>query len=76
LVVQLKKAIRASVAGGRSLRDISRASGVRPEQLSRFLRGERDLTLTTAGMLLETLGLELVSKPAPEQPRGRPRKEK
>lgn len=59
LVVQLKEAIRAS---GRSMRDISRQSGVHASQLSYFLSGQRDLTLETAGKIFDALGLEVVKK--------------
>jgi transcriptional regulator with XRE-family HTH domain len=55
-VVQIRELIRAS---GRSLRDLEKASGVSRGQLSRFLNGKRDLTLTTVGPLLEALGLEI-----------------
>jgi DNA-binding phage protein len=61
---QLREAIRAS---GQSLNQIGKASGVGSDQLSRFMRAERDLTLTTAGRLFETLGLRLVSEPAQQQ---------
>ena len=67
VVAQLKEAIRAS---GRTLGDIGREAGVATSQLSYFLSGQRDLTLTTAGKLFKALGLELVAK------RPRPRKEK
>ena len=50
--------------------DIGREAGVATSQLSYFLSGQRDLTLTTAGKLFKALGLELVAK------RPRPRKEK
>ena len=39
---------------------------------ARFLRGERDLTLTTAGRLFAALGLKVVSGPKPRKRRGRP----
>ncbi len=59
LVFQIREAIRAS---GRSLRDLENATGISRGQLSRFLRGQRDLTLETAGKLFDALGLEVVSK--------------
>jgi transcriptional regulator with XRE-family HTH domain len=59
LVVQIQELIRAS---GRSLRDLEKASGVSRGQLSRFLNGKRDLTLTTLGPLLAALGLEVRPK--------------
>ena len=33
---------------------------VSPQQIGRFLRGERDLTLATAAKLAQALGLELL----------------
>ena len=65
LVVQLREAIQAS---GRSLWDIGRAADIQPSQLSRFLRGERDLTLGTAARLFEVLDLELVPRKKPRKP--------
>jgi transcriptional regulator with XRE-family HTH domain len=56
---QISQAIHAS---GRSLRDLSRASGLDPGQLSRFVRGQRSLHLPQAAKLCEVLGLELVPK--------------
>jgi plasmid maintenance system antidote protein VapI len=37
------------------------ASGVPRGTLSRFMRGERDLTLATAGKVLAALGLRVVN---------------
>jgi DNA-binding phage protein len=62
LVIQIREAIRAS---GRSLRDLEKVTGINRGQLSRFLRCERDMTLTTAGPLLEALGLAIV----PQKPK-------
>ena len=42
---------------------ISHAADIRPEVLTRFLNGERDLKLATATKLCAVLGLELRSKP-------------
>jgi transcriptional regulator with XRE-family HTH domain len=56
---QLRKAIRES---GQTLGQISRKCGVGPDRLSRFLRGERDLTLTGAEKICEALGLQLATK--------------
>jgi DNA-binding phage protein len=60
LTLQLREAIRAS---GRSLRDLESTTGINRSQISRFLRGERDLTLTTAEQLIKALGLKLVIEP-------------
>jgi transcriptional regulator with XRE-family HTH domain len=62
LVIQIREAMRAS---GRSLRDLEKATGISRGLLSRFLRGERDMTLTTAAPLLEALGLTIV----PQKPK-------
>ena len=53
---QLRKAITTS---GRSHYDLARASGVSISGLGRFVSGERDLTLATAGKLANVLGLTL-----------------
>ena len=39
---------------------------VTPQQVGRFVRGERDLTLATAAKLAAALGLELVSVEKPQ----------
>jgi transcriptional regulator with XRE-family HTH domain len=56
---QLREAIRQS---GRSLNQLAADSGVDKSRLSRFLRGERDLTLTATAILCEKLGLHLSPK--------------
>jgi transcriptional regulator with XRE-family HTH domain len=53
---QLRRAITGC---GRSLNQLAAASGVHRAQLSRFLRGERTLTLTVAAKLCNCLGLRL-----------------
>ena len=77
----LRRAIQKS---GQSLNQLSKACGVDRSRLSRFLRGERDLTLTAAGRVCETLGITLSvppeidvaagepTKPAPKKARGKP----
>ena len=73
---QLRQAIRQS---GQSLNQLSKLSAVGNDRLSRFMRGERDLTLTAAGRVCEALGLHLAGPglqdepPAPKKPR-RPKK--
>ncbi len=47
---------------GESLADIERATGISNAVLSRFVRGERTLTLPTADKLARHLGLELVKR--------------
>jgi transcriptional regulator with XRE-family HTH domain len=59
---QLKDAVRAS---GRSLRQLGEAAGIADGALSRFMRGERSLTLPAADRLCQALGLRLVGAPAP-----------
>jgi hypothetical protein len=63
VVSQLRSAI---IGSGRSLNDIGRETGVGPDRLSRFLRGERDLTLAAVEKLCRLFRLELV----PEGPAG------
>jgi DNA-binding phage protein len=74
LVEQLKDAIRGS---GRSLTQLSKDCGVATPQLSRFMKGERTLTLPNAEKICRALGLHLA--PVPEGPppkqRRRPAKE-
>jgi len=65
LVEQLRNAIRAS---GESLNQLGERCGVGRDRLSRFLRGQRDLTLEAAEKIAEALGLQLTG--------GRPRKPK
>lgn len=56
---QLRKAIESS---GLSVYRISKKSGVSEGVLSRFLNGQRGMTLATASRLAESLGLELAAK--------------
>ena len=58
---QLKKAILKS---GRSLNDIEKETGIDSGRLSRFVRGERTLTLPAAAKVCRVLKLTL----APYQP--------
>ena len=53
--------IRESVErSGLSLRELSRRSGVTHVQLSRFMRGQRSLTIRAAEKVGAALGLRLV----------------
>jgi transcriptional regulator with XRE-family HTH domain len=54
LVEQLREAIRRS---GRSLNQIAKAAGVGSNQLSRFMRGIRTLTLPAAEKVCQVLGI-------------------
>ena len=70
LVQQLRDAIRAS---GRSLNQLSVVCGVGRDRLSRFLRGERGLTLEAAEKICDVLRLHLAGDPsAADVPEGPP----
>jgi transcriptional regulator with XRE-family HTH domain len=56
LVRRLREAIRNS---DQSLKQLGDASGIGADRLSRFLRAERDLTLTAAEKVCAILGLDL-----------------
>lgn len=53
---QLKKAI---VASGLSLYSLAKQAETTPEQIGRFLKGERDMRMETASRIAAVLGLEL-----------------
>jgi transcriptional regulator with XRE-family HTH domain len=57
MVLQLRDAIRQD---GRTLAELAEASGVDPSRLSRFVRGQRDLTFNAAVRLCDALGIRLV----------------
>jgi transcriptional regulator with XRE-family HTH domain len=63
---QLKEAIRTS---GASLMQLSRDSGVSQPQLSRFMLGQRTLTLPAVDKLCAALGLHLARSRRP-RPKG------
>ncbi len=70
LVDQIREAIRDS---GQSLYQISQASGIAASQLSRFMRGERTLTLPAAARVCQSLHLRLITDPsAPDVQEGPP----
>ena len=52
----------AMASSGESLADLERTTGVSNAVLSRFVRGERTLTLPTADKLARHFGLELVKR--------------
>lgn len=57
---KLRQAIGAAKKAGRSYYDIAKASGVNYGVLHRFVTEERcNITIQTAGKLLEALGLEI-----------------
>jgi len=76
LTEQLRHAIRQS---GLSLNEIARTSGVGADRLSRFMRGQRDLTLRAADKLFSVFHLRVVSEEAergkrrPPERKGPPR---
>ena len=56
----LNAEIRDSIVrDGRSYNELAKLSGVDVGNISRFARGERDITLATASSLCGVLGLEL-----------------
>ena len=75
---QLRDAVNKS---GLSLNEIERRCGVSHAVLSRFLRGDRTLTLPIASKLCQLLGLRLTmdsppaGQPEPPAKKGRKRKE-
>jgi hypothetical protein len=70
---QLKKAILKS---GRSLNDIERESGIGSGRLSRFMRGERTLTLAAAARVWRVLKLTLASCHLGKSGKGKQKKSK
>jgi transcriptional regulator with XRE-family HTH domain len=73
VVEQLRAAIKSS---GLTLTQLSVRAGVSLPPLTRFMKGERGITFTTAEKLCEALGLELskVEPPAPKKATGRTKK--
>jgi DNA-binding phage protein len=63
IVTQLRQAIRDSKL---SLNELGRRTGVSQGQLSRFLRGDRTLTLPAAASVCDYFGLELCPRHAPD----------
>jgi plasmid maintenance system antidote protein VapI len=51
---------------GRTRYELAKETGVSQPVLSRFVNGQRDLTLATVDKLAPTLGLELVQKRPPK----------
>jgi plasmid maintenance system antidote protein VapI len=67
---ELRQAIRDD---GRTLTELARHCGVDPPRLSRFVRGQRLLTLPAVDAIARELGARLVRpvRPADEPPRRR-----
>jgi transcriptional regulator with XRE-family HTH domain len=68
MLTQIREAVRDD---GRTLTEIAESSGLDAGRLSRFVRGERDLSLAAAARLCEALGFELVRGPSPAKAEGR-----
>lgn len=70
---------RSIVASGLSSAELARRSGVDLAQVLRFVSGERDIRLETAGRICEALGLNLATaaraRGRPSKPTRRPTKE-
>jgi transcriptional regulator with XRE-family HTH domain len=61
---EMVETIRRAVAEcGLSLNELGRRTDVNQAQLSRFMRGERTLTLPAAARVCAALGLRLTSAP-------------
>jgi len=61
LVAALKEAIKAAGEEGESLAAIARETGVSHPQLSRFVRGERTLTLDSAAKLFDYFKMKVAT---------------
>jgi hypothetical protein len=74
--VALAEALRVVIrASGRSASELSAYSTVDKGVITRFLRGERSMTLETAGRVLEALGCAVtISAPDPNAPLTRVRR--
>jgi DNA-binding phage protein len=73
LVAQLLNAIHAS---GQTLTELSKSSGVSLPQLSRFVRGQRTLTLPNVEKVCEALGLHLAGGDAPSKQQPKRKRQK
>ncbi len=63
---EISDRLRAAIAeSGLSLNQLADKTGVDSGRLSRFMRGERDLTLEAAGLLCNALGLDLEAAKKP-----------
>jgi transcriptional regulator with XRE-family HTH domain len=64
----LEGQLREAIAGSKmSLNQLARESGVHAAQLSRFMRGERSLTLKAAAKVCACLGWQLAPLVSPER---------
>jgi hypothetical protein len=63
VVESVSQSLRRAIAeSGQTLMEIEAKTGVDPGRLSRFIRGERTLTLTALDALAKHFGLNLVHK--------------
>ncbi|MHC4067695.1 MAG: helix-turn-helix domain-containing protein [Planctomycetota bacterium] len=67
---------RAIADSGLTLTRLAELTGVDEGRLSRFVRGERTLTMPAADALCEVLGLQLVPRPKVGKPQKRRKKVK
>jgi transcriptional regulator with XRE-family HTH domain len=72
VVDQLRSHIRDS---GQTLSELGKASGVGKDRLSRFMRGERDLTFSAVEKICQALHLRLVQESDDPKARGRQAKD-
>ncbi len=70
LIAVIKQAVSKS---GLSLSELARKSGVDQAAISRFMLGQRTLTLKSAAKLFDVLNLEVVEGRGAEQPETEPR---
>jgi transcriptional regulator with XRE-family HTH domain len=57
---RLQEAIRGT---GLTQREVSRVTGIDEGLISRFVRGQREMSFKTIDQLLDALGLEIVIRP-------------
>lgn len=58
----LDATLRAAIErSGLTTYAVAMLAGVTPQQVARFMREERDLTLSTASKIAQALGMELVN---------------
>jgi len=62
MIAAIREAIRDS---GLTISEISRRSGVSHPQISRFIHGERTMTLPAAARVCAVVGLELIRRKRP-----------
>jgi transcriptional regulator with XRE-family HTH domain len=73
MVTTLKDLIQAD---GRTLGELARASGLAGGQLSRFMRGERDIQFDAAARLIDVLGAKITPPESAAPAKAKPAKPK